>query len=228
MAHERALRLVIALTIAGRDIEQIEVGSITLFRWTAGLAVDADGSPRAYHPLDIGLDALANAKGKNGTWPGLVVAGGVPVIQGPDDPAPGYYVSKTALGDPGRNPADPRRYVDASTIPYLVLPPELVHAGLQLGDVALATRTYRETKDGPEITKECPAIFADIGPHKKIGEGSCALARALGINESPRHGGVDDGVKVYAWLKSATQRPWPRAYEGISTEVMKLKGLLPS
>ena len=34
------------------------------------------------------------------------------------------------------------------------------------------------------------AIYADVGPHGKIGEGSIALAGALGLSTNARHGGV--------------------------------------
>jgi hypothetical protein len=34
------------------------------------------------------------------------------------------------------------------------------------------------------------AIFADVGPRHKLGEGSMALASALGINNSPTRGGI--------------------------------------
>jgi hypothetical protein len=41
------------------------------------------------------------------------------------------------------------------------------------------------------------AIFADVGPHGKIGEGSVALARALGLNDDPRHGGTGNPDIAY-------------------------------
>lgn len=42
------------------------------------------------------------------------------------------------------------------------------------------------------------AIFADVGPRLQIGEGSLALAKALGFRQeqsSPRHGGVANGIQ---------------------------------
>jgi Fungal chitosanase of glycosyl hydrolase group 75 len=66
------------------------------------LGIDADGSPHAYHPNGSppGLDYLANA-GKPGNWYGIVTdnqkASGNPVVQGSSDPAPGFYISSTAL-----------------------------------------------------------------------------------------------------------------------------------
>jgi hypothetical protein len=96
------------------------------FFYVAGLAVDADGAFRAYHPTSrLGLDALVNA-GHPGNWWALATdtgkTSGHPVVQGKDDPAPGYYVSMTSLYDATNlNERDPRRYVDAAKIPYVVL-----------------------------------------------------------------------------------------------------------
>src|SRR5271165_3204735 len=69
--------------------------------WEGGMQIDADGSPRAYNPVSSkGLDALGNA-GRPGNWWALATvngkSSGKPVIQGPSDPAPGFYVSTTAL-----------------------------------------------------------------------------------------------------------------------------------
>jgi len=94
------------------------------FFYKSGMAVDADGAFRAYHPDDRhGLDSLANA-GHPGDWWALVTDNGKstgnPVLQGKSDPAPGYYVSTTALNDIGYlNLCDPHRYVDALNIPLL-------------------------------------------------------------------------------------------------------------
>src|SRR5262252_6322375 len=71
------------------------------FFYKAGLNVDADGSPHAYHPDGIsGLDYLGNA-GRPGHWWALVTddgkPSGNPIIQTANDPAPGFYVSTTSL-----------------------------------------------------------------------------------------------------------------------------------
>lgn len=180
--------------------------------WSAGLAIDADGSPDAYTPPGSGLrgrDALANA-GRPGNWWGVLTDSGkpdgTPIVQGPDDPCPGFYVSPTALCDPSRKRTDPRRYVDSAKVPYLAIPPELRAIGAKMGDVAHVL--YREIG--------CAAIVADAGPRGKIGEGSIALANALGIPSSPRHGGVAHGVSTVLFLDSASG--WPRAHEEIAQQ----------
>src|SRR5258708_1149439 len=68
----------------------------------SNLMIDADGSPFAYAPADSGLpalDYLGNA-GHPGRWYGIACdKKGVPYVQTVGDPAPGYYVSTTALMD---------------------------------------------------------------------------------------------------------------------------------
>jgi len=139
------------------------------------LAIDADGSPWAYHPFDVrppdntarAYDWLANIDRKylNG-------------IQGKDatGPAPGFYVSATSLVDPGvSDPKDTRRYVDAGHVPYIVLPTDLPTPdgkSLPLGSLAWVVDLQTGRGAG--------AIFADTG--NAVGEGSIALARHLGLN----------------------------------------------
>ena len=73
-------------------------------------------------------------------------------------------------------------YVNAATIPYIVLPPSLASAsGAKLGDLVQVSYQGKSTY----------AIFADTGPSTKLGEGSMALANQLGINADPRNGGLD-------------------------------------
>jgi hypothetical protein len=176
------------------------------FFYKSGLAIDADGAFRAYHPNDrLGLDSLTHA-GHRGNWWALVTdngkVSGRPVVQGKSDPAPGYYVSMTALYDANNpNTRDPHRYVDAATIPYIVLHPKaLNHA--RLGDFA----TVLNLQNG----KVSAAIVADeSGPDLPVGEGSIALAEALGIDSSPRHGGKAGAVAYLIYPRSGNGRPRP-------------------
>src|SRR5262249_34744758 len=114
--------------------------NVDAFFYQSGLAIDADGAFRAYHPGDKpGLDSLNHA-GHPGNWWALVTdngkPGGHPLLQRKSDPAPGFYVSTTALYDSRNpNPRDPHRYVDAATIPYVVLHPDALRYA-HLGDFA--------------------------------------------------------------------------------------------
>jgi len=175
-----------------------------VFFYKAGLAVDADGAFRAYHPNDrSGLDSLNHA-GHKGNWWALVTedekTSGNPVIQLESDPAPGFYVSTTALYDrDNRNPRDPHRYVDAATIPYVVLHPKALNYA-RLGDFATVVNLQNGRISG--------AIVADeSAPNLPVGEGSIALAQALGIDSNPRTGGKDGDVAYLIYPDSGNRRP---------------------
>lgn len=184
--------------------------------YEAGFAVDADGSPRAYALPGSGLhglDHIDNA-GKPGDWYGVVCnAMGTPVVQGPDDPAPGYCVSPTSLVDPRFGQRDPRRYVDSERVPYIAVPRDLLgQRGVHMGDVALAL--YKGVAVG--------AIVADVGPKGHYGEGSIALAEALGIASSPRGGGVGWGITWLLWPGSHGSPAWPRAIEDVQAQAVRM------
>lgn len=155
--------------------------------WRAGMTIDADGSPRAYHPDDSsGLDDLDNA-GYPGNWWALVCGeNGKPIVQGRTNPAPGYYVSTTAYVNRKFKTADPRRYLDSEKVSFVVVPRQLRKAikGVVLGCRAVVTNPWNG--------KKADAVVGDIGPATHLGEGSIALALALGINSNPRRGGTDN------------------------------------
>ena len=191
------------------DIYAVD-GDDSAFFFVAGMAIDADGAYRAYHPdSKQGLDKLGNA-GKPGNWWALVTdtgePDGEPVVQGEDDPAPGYYISTTALQDPTRARTDPRRYVDSESIPYVVLPSGS-NFKAKRGDLAVALRL-----EGGEC---CGAVYADVGPRSKIGEGSIALADQLVVPSNPRNGGISDGIAYIVFPGSRIG--WPLSADEIRT-----------
>jgi hypothetical protein len=164
--------------------------------FTAGMTIDADGAPNAYAPHNRGLDLTANARGAQG-WVALVTnKNGRPVIQ-KSGPYRGYYVSTTSLEhDNIRDRRNPKRYIDARTVPYIALPPDFARTfGIHLGDLAVVLNQ--------ENGRTAYAIFADVGPEGRIGEGSIALAKALGIPANPRHDGVEDGITYLIFSGSA-------------------------
>lgn len=179
------------------SIWQLEGGSAVLFQ--SGMTIDADGAPNAYNPENTGLDDISNA-GEPGHWAGIVANGdGEPLIQGPDDPFPGYYISCTALWDRTKGPTDPTRFVDASKIPYIVLPGALSRQlGAQLGDFAVVLNT----RNG----RQSYAIFADVGT---LGEGSVALASRLGIWSDARNGGTRGGILYLLFPGTGNRQPRP-------------------
>ncbi|MBV8176491.1 MAG: hypothetical protein JO151_18275 [Verrucomicrobia bacterium] len=168
------------------------------FFYETGLVIDADGSPHAYHPDGrSGLDYLSNA-GRPGNWWALVThngkPSGKPVIQKRNDPAPGFYVSTTTLQTPRFGRRNPRRYVNAETVNFIVLPRGL-NLGAKPGDYAVVIR--------PKTGAIGYAVYADIGPARHIGEGSIALAKALGIPSNAKTGGVANGIVYIVFHGSA-------------------------
>jgi len=176
------------------------------------MAIDADGAFRAYHPDNrLGLDSIEHA-GRPGDWWALTTdtgkPSGHPVLQRKGDPAPGYYVSTTSLFDPTiSSEKNPHRFVDSMSIPYLVLPPEgFKHA--RLGDFATVVNLRNGKMSG--------AIVADESARElPMGEGSIALAKALGIDADPRNGGTEKGVAYIVYSGSGNGKP--RKLEEISS-----------
>jgi|SRR5579871_2609296 len=196
-----------------RDVPIGRLPGTSAFFYESGMTIDADGAPNAYHPDNLGLDDLANA-GSPGNWPGLAKdADGEPYVQGPDDPFPGYYVSETALADRSKPANDPTRYVDASKIPFLVLPGGMARAlGARPGDFAVVFNL----RNG----KSSYAIYGDVGPSDRIGEGSIALAENLRIRSDARNGGARRGILYLLFPGTGNGRP--RTLDEISAEGQRL------
>lgn len=88
--------------------------------------------------------------------------------------------------------------VNAHNVPYFVLPAgRYKQYGIRPGDIAAVRHNGRVDF----------AVFADVGPSHKLGEGSMALARELGINSNPRHGGVQHGVEYIVFPRSGDRTP---------------------
>jgi hypothetical protein len=158
------------------------------------MEVDVDGAPNAYGPKGKKtLDILAHAyspkvPGKPRELVGYMTdddEGKKPTIQGKDDPYPGYYVSQTDYADiHNQRMEDPRRYVNATTINYVVLGRAAINAGVQLGDFV----TAYSCRTG----KSAYAIVGDSG-NESGAEGSLALVRNLGYEHITN--GIDESVE---------------------------------
>jgi hypothetical protein len=173
------------------------------------MAIDGDGARNIYGPPGTSpLDYLANA-GHPGNWYGVVTDNGQPngdpVIQGPDDPYPGYYVSATSYKHADFERKDPRAYVDSNAVPFIVLPSHWrkAVAGVVLGCKAQITDTETGIMLG--------AVVADFGPKAKTGEASIAAAKFFGVPHSPKNGGTDEKRFNYQF--------WP----GIAAEGFELQ-----
>jgi len=171
------------------------------------MTIDIDGSPRAYNPQDTGIDALVSAGGAGHLSKGVIVfKGSNPYIQKSTDPFPGYFLSQTALIDKHFADTNHRRYVNSDSIPYISLPFNMF-TNAKLGDIAFVFNK--------KTNKSSFAIVADKGDNTHIGEGSLALADALGIKLSfskKKHqvigcNAVDGTIAYVVFKSSGTGKP---------------------
>jgi hypothetical protein len=142
------------------------------------MTVDVDGAPTSYGPddkkaLDFELNAHVGAK-KSGAIVGYLIDGnGKPIIQGPNDPAPGFYISTTGYHDiNNQKKTDPRRYVNASEINYTLLATSAKNKSVETGDFCVVHSIKKNT-----------TVFAIVGDtgNSSGAEGSLALLQRLGF-----------------------------------------------
>jgi hypothetical protein len=155
------------------------------------MKIDVDGAPNAYGPkdndaLDNELNAHRGAK-KTGAIVGYLTQedGRTPIVQGLNDPFPGFYISTSGYEDKA-NPGvtDPRRYVNAAEINYTLLATMARKAGVTLGDFC----TVHSLRTGLTVY----AIVGDKGNSSGT-EGSLALLQRLGYRvKNGKSGGEDE------------------------------------
>jgi hypothetical protein len=212
------LILIIALVIAHQSIAQTASDAFGTFKFdgnstktttvfkhkNTGLVyfkadydLDFDGSPRAYNPTNTGIEENGNAKNSVGEFSESVILfkNKKPYLQKAIDPFPSFFISLTSLKLQNFPDTSTQRYVDSEKIPYFVLPgKKLEVAGIEMGDIGLIFNT--------KTNKSTFAIFADSGPSSIIGEGSLALAKAIGVNTKLNSkgkivGGMEEGNILY-------------------------------
>jgi hypothetical protein len=155
---------------------------------THRMDVDVDGAPNAYGPpgkptLDTLIDAHYLERDDQEIVGYLLDEKHRPVVQGPNDPFPGYYISQTSFADVANpNERDPRAYLDARRINYVVRGDEARRRGVKVGDfvAVYSKRTHRSVF----------AIVGDTG-NPTGDEGSLHLLQELGY---AFHDGVSDSV----------------------------------
>lgn len=190
-------------TAEGKPVEWIQEDDLCVHCF-ADMDVDADGANgqnggvAAYREDDKGSELLANGGMKRNEHGHVVFAAswGKDIVLLDPNGNPlvlhtGVIPSLTAYRDPAKFKNDPSAYVDAETVPYIVVPPEVRSRakGVVLGCKAKLTNT----RTGQSVD----AVVADIGPRNKAGEASIAAARAIGIASSPRTGGVESPIIRY-------------------------------
>jgi hypothetical protein len=155
---------------------------------THRMDVDVDGAPNAYGPpgkptLDVLINAHYLERADQEIVGYLMDDKRHPILQGPEDPFPGYYISQTAFSDvANHNQLDPRSYVDARNINYVVRGNHARRRGVKVGDfvAVYSKRTHK-------------AVFAIVGDtgNPSGDEGSLHLLQDLGY---PFRDGKSDSV----------------------------------
>ena len=155
---------------------------------THRMDVDVDGAPNAYGPpgkptLDVLMNAHYLERSDQPIVGYLLDHKRHPILQGLNDPFPGYYISQTAFTDvANRNERDPRCYVDAGNINYVVRGDDARRRGAKLGDfVAVYSKRTQQ------------AVFAIVGDtgNPTGDEGSLHLLQELGY---PFYDGKSESV----------------------------------
>jgi hypothetical protein len=218
------ISLAIALMVAGTfALPAHASGRHRSFEIVTRMDIDVDGAPNAYGPPGMKtLDYLSNAHYR--AQPGGEIVGyltdddhpKVPIIQGPHDPYPGYYVSTTHLVDRSRpNRRDPLRYVDATKINYVVLGDEAKRRGSRVGDfVAVYSRRHKRAVYG---------IVGDSG-NPSGEEGSLHLLQALGYPfKSGKTGSVERKEVVIRFFPGSNpERKFFRSQAALDATAEKL------
>src|SRR5205814_10654422 len=95
--------------------------------------------------------------------------------------------------------SSPLRYLNSEEIPYIALPRDLL--GPQLGDIAYVINGRN--------ARTSAAILGDESAGGRLGEGSIALARRIGVDPDPRRGGTAKGIIFVVFPGSGNREPLP-------------------
>ncbi len=193
------------------------------FELRTRMEIDVDGAPNAYGPPGMKtLDDLINAhyrERSENSIVGYLLEGNdpsKPVIQGPGDPYPGYYVSTTAFADRAvKNERDPLKYLDATKINYVVLGTKAQQLGARVGDfVAVYSLRHKRAVYG---------LVGDSG-NPTGEEGSLHLLQDLGYDfRDGREGSVEGGdIVVRFFPGSNPKHQFFRTQEALDEAAQKL------
>ena len=104
------------------------------------------------------------------------------------------YQAQTAATDSKGQP------LDAASRPYVVVP--LVSSRFSYKDAGLALGSVVAVIYKGQVSY---GIIGDLGPSSAIGEASYAMAKSLGMDPSPTHGGADGGVTYVAFTGASAR-----------------------
>lgn len=191
-----------------RSVDVMQLPGRAGFYYKAAMAIDVDGSPRAYtqnatspKPLDSltsvdseGIETMY-VQQRSKTVHGVTQVG--------EGPFKDFFVSRTSLLFKNDETFKTSNFVDAEQIPYIVFPhnqkePE-VFSEVSLGDMGyvIDLKTGRTTH----------AIFADTNP--KVGEASLRVALNLGRSDLNAHNGEEADRFLYILFPGTRFDPEP-------------------
>jgi N-acetyl-anhydromuramyl-L-alanine amidase AmpD len=191
-----------------RPVDVMQFPGRVGFYYKAAMAIDVDGSPRAYtkdatspKPLDSlesvdseGIETMYIQQ-RSKTVHGVTHVG--------EGPFKDFFVSRTSLLFNKNDAFKTSNFVDAELIPYIVFPHNQgeppVFSGVSLGDVAyvIDLKTRRFTH----------AIFADTNP--KVGEASVRVALNLGRSDLNAGNGEEADRFLYILFPGSKFDPEP-------------------
>jgi hypothetical protein len=214
IGHQRTFRIAVQ-----------QVSGTIAAHYASSMQVDADGAPKGYHAGDQRewdnsfpcYDWLENLEppdrhGEQGSG-------------GAVGPAQGFTISGTSLHDPNFSANNTSRYVDASVVPFVVLPsgfplPVGTQHASTIADCIGCLCYVINLKTG----NATGAVFADVGPN--VGEASLAAALRLGCdpfypNARPKVTGID--AKRFLTIVFPNERlAMPLAVDDIETRAKTL------
>ena len=163
------------------------------YYYNAAMAIDVDGSPRAYsagadHPTPLDGPGSVDAEG----FKTMYIQQRIKTVNGSthmgEGPLKDFFVSRTSLLFKKAEAFKTSNFVDAELIPFVVFPDTPAKfPGTEIGDMAyvIDLHTKRSTH----------AIFADTNP--KVGEASLRVAQNLGRTSLNAGNGDEDDRYVY-------------------------------
>jgi Fungal chitosanase of glycosyl hydrolase group 75 len=176
-----------------RNVKIFKLKSRPGFCFKAAMAIDVDGSPRAYtagatKPPALDGPGSVDAEG----FATMYIQQREKAVNGVkrvgEGPFKDFFVSRTSLLFKSSDAHKCSNFVDAELIPYVVFPDRPnTFAGVALGDMAYVI----DTTNG----RATHAIFADTNP--KVGEASLRVAQNLGRSDLNAANGEESDRFVY-------------------------------
>lgn len=154
-------------------------------------------------------------------WVGVALDhGGSPYVQGPRDPFPGAYLSKSTLQDERYTEQQVERYADATVIPYVALPGHInSQTSAGAGDLVAVVMLSDPGPKRRATPRLAFGIVGDVAPKSSNGEASRALCANLGVPS-----GLTERNAEFVWIVFPRSRESDPSKRGWWKDVEALVG----